>query len=259
MKNYVVILISILYSLQIYSQGEIDNEKKIFYRDEKTYSVSLNSNGFGFGYRYAKRIDYTRKTTYEIQFAHIKDDKEIKLTNSTQQINRSFVYGKLNNFFALRGGIGYQKELFEKFDKGGISIRYFYNTGLSIGILKPVYYEVYQINPVTNVTEKLIIKFEKHIYPESRASFFKGIDEISFDPGLYVKGGFTFEFSKYDQVFNAIETGIILDGFIKKVPIMEVENQNHFFITLFLSYRFGKVINSQFKSRRTKIDELITE
>ncbi len=259
MKNYVFILFTLIFTIRIFGQGEIDDEKKIFYRDERSFSASLNSNGISIGYRYAKRIDYRRKTIYEFEFAHIKDDKEVKVTTNTQQLSRSFVYGKLNNFFALRGGLGLQKEIFEKFDKGGISIRYFYSGGISIGMLKPIYYEVWQQNPLTNVLEKRIMKFEEHTYPNSRVTFFKGINELTLNPGLYAKGGFTFEFSKYDKVFHAIETGVMLDGFVKKVPIMYVENNNRFFITLFLSYRFGKVIDSRFKTRKTKIDELIVD
>ena len=257
MKIVLSILFSILYFSGLFAQGEIDTEKKIFYRDERTFSASLNSNGIAVGYKYAKRIDYTRKTTFEIEFAHIKDDKEVKVSTNTQQINRSFVYGKLNNFFTLHGGIGYQKEIFPKMDKGGISIRYFYDGGLSIGMLKPIYYDV--VVYINNIPERQIAKYSEHAIIYGKASFFKGFDELSVNPGLYAKGGFTFEFGKYDKIFHAIETSVMLDGFVKRVPIMAVENRSRFFLTMSLTYRFGKVLDSRFKTKKTKLDELIAD
>ena len=55
--------------------------------------------------------------------------------------NKNIVYGKLNATYTLKGGLGYQKEMFQKRDQGGISIRYFINFGPSFAIMKPIYYE----------------------------------------------------------------------------------------------------------------------
>jgi hypothetical protein len=183
----------------------------------------------------------------------IKHDKELKVTTGVQQINRSFVYGKLNNMFTLRGGIGLQRELYQKRDVGGISIRYFYTFGPALGLLKPIYYEVYK-------NDKLVLeKYSEHATINGRASFFKGVGETTFTPGLYGKIGATFEFSKLDAPFHAIETGAMIDAYLKEMPLMDVSDHRNVFLTLFISYRFGTVINAQFTSGQTKIDEVLTE
>ena len=265
MKTITAILFFIgIISLPLFSQGEIDEEEKIFYRNEKTWAVTLNSNGLGTDFRYARRVDASKKTLYEVGLNLVKNEKEIKISmTNSQQLGGSFVYGKLNAFVTLHGGIGLQKELFRKEDKGGISIRYFYTFGPSIGFLKPVYYDVIvnEDNPAGGTIQvRKRMKFESHVLLfERKAPFYVGFDEISLVPGAYGKFGFTFEFSKSDAAFNAIEAGIMLDAFIKKIPIMANEHNHWIFPVFFLSYRFGKVINAQFKNQSNKVEEILTD
>jgi hypothetical protein len=259
MKTVAAILFYICLTISsAFAQGEIDDQEKIFYRNERTYAFTLNTNGFSGNFRYAKRINGFKKTLYEVDLAKIKHEKELKITfSSSQQFGSSFVYGKLNTLFTLRGGIGLQKELFSKEDKGGISIRYFYTFGPSIGLQKPVYYEII----VTNTNTTKIVKFESHLLDQiqRRAPFYVGLKELSIVPGVYGKFGFTFEFGKSDAVFRAIETGVVIDAFIRKVPIL-ANNLNHWcFPSFFLSYRFGRVIDAQLKKPPTKIDTILAE
>jgi hypothetical protein len=263
-KKLLVYIPFVLLCSLIFAQGEIDDQEKIFYRNERTFAAFLTSTGIGGNFRYAKRITAFKKTLYEIDLVNIKHPKEVKMsTSSTTLASRSFVYGKLNHFYNLRAGIGLQKEIFQKFDKGGISIRYFYNLGPTLGIKKPIYYYIYQISADGQITGQKIEKFDitQHVDPRimSRASYFNGIGEISFTPGLYGKVGFTFEFGKYDEILHAIEAGVILDAFLKKIPIMAIENNKQVFFSMFLSYRFGKIIDSRFKSKKTPIDEIIVQ
>lgn len=260
-----ILILSFMLVIPLFSQGEIDDEEKIFYRNERTYGISINSHGLSAGFRYAKRIDAFKKTIYEAEIAQIKDSEEIEISfSSTSQLGGRFVYGKLNSFSTIRGGFGLQKELFRKQDKGGISIRYFYTFGPSIGIIKPVYYYISTIvsDPDGNQSEVTqLMKFEPHVLNNivRKAPFYVGLNEISVAPGIYGKLGFTFEFSKKDMVFSALETGVILDAFIKKIPIMANDYNTWYFPAFFITYRFGKVIDSQFKARPNKVDNLLIE
>ena len=264
MKKLIFYIPVIFSNCLTFAQGEIDDQEQIFYRNERTFAAFLTSTGVGGSFRYAKRITAFKKTLYEIDLVSIKHPKEVKISTTISTLaGRSFVYGKLNHFYNLRAGIGLQKEIFQKFDKGGISIRYFYNFGPILGIKKPIYYNIYEISADGTITGQKIEKFDitQHVDPRimSKASYFKGIDEISFTPGLYGKAGFSFEFGKYDEILHAIETGIIFDAFLTRIPIMAIENNKQVFFSLFLSYRFGKVIDSRFKRRKTAIDEIIVQ
>ena len=263
----IAILIGFLISHQfLFAQGEPEEPDKIFYKNERTFAILVNSNGLGINYRYGKRVTALRKIIYEGDLVNIRHPKEIKLNSGQYYLStRSFVYGKLNQFYNLRIGIGLQDEIFPKFDRGGISIRRYYAFGADIGIKKPIYYliEVDLNNdavPETQIIEKF--SYDQHVqtsYIVGRASYFKGIDEVSFVPGLYGKLGLMFEFGRYNQTIHALDAGIILDAFLKKIPIMAIENNNQFFLTLFVSYRFGKVIDARFKMRKTELDEIIVD
>lgn len=243
-----------------FAQGELDDQDKIFYRNEKTYAFLLNSNGIGGNYRYAKRIDAFRKTLYEIEFNYLKHPKEAKISTYN---NRNIVYGKLNAAYTLKGAIGFQNEMFQKRDQGGISIRFFYNFGPSLAILKPIYYE-YIIND-----EVVYDVFQLHTSPNiiGKAPFVYGIENLKVQPGIFGKIGYTFEYSKLDDVFHALELGLAFDAYIGKVPIMETEPNkllfvlpdDQFYLTLFLSYRFGKVISTPYEQKKTKIDQMLAE
>jgi len=261
MKKVLIFIIFCLVELIAFSQGEIDNQDKIFYRDERTFSVFLTSNGFGANYRYGKRQNARNKRLYEIDFLSVKHPKETKLSTPQIYNTRSFVYGKTNSFFVLRPSIGFQQELYRKIDKGGISIRYYYSGGPAIGLYKPIYYEVLtSVSPDNRIGYFETQKFDpsiQHTTIYGRASFFKGLKETKILPGATFKLGASFEYSTVDELIHAIELGVSVDAFIKKVPIMATDKNPQLFISLFLGYRFGKVINASVAAKTQKEKEAV--
>lgn len=232
-------------ALSIHAQGELDEQQKVFFRNERSFGILLNSDGIGISYREAKRVDYRNKILLEFDGGTLRDSKEYKQQSAYTQ-GGSYIYGKLNSTFYLRAGIGRQHELFKKADLGGIAVRYFYTAGPVLAIYKPIYYKV--LYPVTSTDYE--VKEEKFdaslaipqdIY--SRASFFKGFDEIKVMPGIYGKAGFNFEYSKEDKIIHAIELGGQLNAFPRKIPIMAISNNKALFFSLFVSYRFGLIID----------------
>lgn len=241
MKKIILLFLISVTTLQFAkSQGEVDEQKKIFYRNERSLALLLNSNGIGLNGRYSKRIDAFRKTIYDIEIVTLKHPKEYRKFSRVNPSSRGYVLGKLNNVFVIRPGYGFQKEVFQKFDIGGIAIRRFYTIGPSLALLKPIYYEVSETSEI--VTEKYSSANADYII--GKASFFKGFDEIQARPGAFVKGGISFEFSKFDQVIHAIEGGAIAEAYLTKLPIMASKKNYQFFLTLFISYRFGKVVDA---------------
>ena len=245
-KLLIITVVSILGSVSLYSQGELNEEQKIFFRNERSFAILLNTDGFGLSYRGAKRIDFLNKRIFEIEAGTLKHPKEYKSSNPLTQTASNFVFGKLNTVIYLRGGIGHQHELFKKADQGGIAVRYFYSAGPVIALYKPIYYRVlYPVSANTyDVKEQKFdasIALPQDIY--SKASFIKGLNETKALPGLYVKGGFNFEYSKQDKIIHAIEVGAQINAFPSKIPIMESSDNKAIFFSLFVSYRFGIIID----------------
>ena len=247
MKRLLIIAVLLLFgTIYSHAQGELDEQQKVFFRNERSFAFMLNSDGFGAGYRGAKRIDFLNKRFLEADIGTLKHPKEYRLSNPFSQSSGSFVFGKLNSVVYLRGGIGFQHELYKKADLGGIAIRYFYSGGPVLAVYKPIYYQVlYQIsgNQYEIKEEKfsVSIALPQEIY--SKASFFKGLNETKILPGLYAKAGFNFEYSKEDKVIHAIELGAQVNAFPKKIPIMASPDNKNIYFSLFVSYRFGMIIN----------------
>jgi hypothetical protein len=243
MKKLLIILLVLASVInELYSQGELNEQQKVFFRNEKSFAILLNSDGYALSYRGAKRIDYLNKKIFELDAGILKHQKEYKISNPYYQ-SGSFVYGKLNTVVFIRGGIGHQKELFKKADLGGIAIRYFYSVGPTIALYKPVYYRI--IHYVNQYYSELRDeKFDVSVAPlpydiYNKASFFKGLNETKVLPGVYVKGGFNFEYSVEDRIIHAVEIGAQINAFPKEIPIMASYDNKSIFFSLFVSYRFG--------------------
>jgi hypothetical protein len=246
MKKLLISAVMILSgALSLYSQGELNEQQKVFFRNERSFAILLNTNGFGFSYREAKRIDYLNKRILEIEAGTLKHPKEYKQPTLYSQ-GGSFKYGKLNAPFYLRAGIGQQHEIFKKADLGGIAIRYFYSAGPVLGLYKPIYYRIVYPLPgneyeIREEKFKVTITQPQDIY--SKASFTKGFNETKLIPGIYAKGGFNFEYSKEDKIIHAVEIGAQINAFPKTIPIMASNDNKRIFFSLFVSYRFGVIID----------------
>jgi len=245
-KLLIIAVVLAIYTLRLRGQGDIDEQQKIFFRNEKTIALMLNTDGYALSYREGKRINYLNKRLYEIDLGTFRHPKEVKLSNPYYQTPGTFVFGKLNSVIYLRGGIGHQHEIFEKADLGGIAIRYFYSGGAVVSLYKPIYYKILYFISSTEAEikeEKFDIKTHEPSMIYGKSSFTKGINETKFLPGLYAKGGFNFEYSKEDRIIHAIEIGAQISVFPKKIPIMATASNKAIFLSLFASYRFGIVID----------------
>jgi len=249
MRKIVLYIISIVFLIlpftSILAQGELDTESKILYRNERSFGFFLNSNGIGGDYSFAKRLNARNHRLYQVEVLSLKHPKEIKVTNSYYTGN-NFVFGKTNNFYEIKAQWGQQTEIYRKNDANGISIKYFFTIGPTIGLLKPVYYEVYYSTGVLYSGYTKVEKFTSAIHQTSiygKASFFEGIKEVSLIPGASAKFGFNFEYSKQDKSINALEVGVGMDIFPKNIPIMAIESNQFFYLNLFAGYRFGKVLD----------------
>ncbi len=247
MRKY-IILIWIIWSVSISvkAQGEIDDQKRVMFRDERTYGGFLTSNGFGVNFRYGFWRNARNQFILDGDFTYVKNPKEVKTTVAYDYSSHRYIFGKQNLFWELKGMAGWQKELFRKHDKTGISVRMYYAGGLSIGFLKPIYYEVYSFSSIGEAISKEFLKFDPAIHKTQfggRGPFFMGFNEIKVLPGLTAKTGLSFEYSQRDAVLHALEAGVSLTVYPREIPIMATEQNNLLFFNLMVGYRFGSIVN----------------
>lgn len=251
LKYLLLSVLLLISSYLVFGQGEIDDQETIALRNERTFAFFLASNGWGGNFTYAQRRDGFRKRQYAIDIAIIKHWKEEKNANLYSTSSSRFVYGKLNTVINIRAGIGKQKEVFYKQDRGSISVRYFYNYGPSLAILKPIYYDVVYKDSIYLTEIHKDEKFDPNnpnhqgYYIIGKSAFVKGMNELKISPGAFAKFGFTFEYSKKDKAIQAVEAGVMAEFFPLGLDIMATWERNYYFYSFYIAYRFGKVLKAK--------------
>lgn len=230
----------------VYAQGDLNQQQKVFFRNERSFAFLLSTDGMGISYRSAKRIDFLNKRFLEFEAGTLKSAKEYRQRNLIE--GGSYVFGKQNSTFYIRGEAGRQHEIYSKQDFGGIAIRYFYSAGAVLALYKPIYYKfIYPVPGTLNQFDVHIEKFDPNVAVPAdvygKAPFTKGLNETKVMPGLFAKAGFNFEYSKEDRAIHAIEIGAQINAFPKEIPIMVYINNKQLFFSLFVSYRFGMIID----------------
>lgn len=225
----------------------IPEERRMIYKKEWSGGATLSNRGFGGNLRFAVVPGTFKKLIFEADISKIKHPKEVKVINPYYDGAKSYVYGKENSFFTARIGAGTQFLIFDKAPKDGVEISFSILGGLSLGMLKPIYYEILKDNGNPYYLDLVSEKFDKdkhnvyNIY--SYSGFNKGFNELSTIPGAYVKAGFNFDWSGKDDKILMLETGTVIDVFATRVPIMaNFDNlkQKQAFISLYATILFGK-------------------
>lgn len=228
---------------------------------ELSAGIRLNTDGYSiFVERGKVKSEETRFSDkfYDINFFsaeltehhHPKEAKNTnsKLANATGEKGKPYVYGKINNFYALKLGYGKRKMIAGKPDPGTISIHWVYAGGLSIGFLKPYYIDAYVLQDNPSVYVKKSIKYgddtkDDFIRYESiigRTGWSKGLGEVKIVPGLHAKTGFNFDFAATPKTKLALEVGIAAEIYTSKIEIMAEQKSSPFLFNAYVSLQFGK-------------------
>jgi len=215
---------------------------------EKQWSLGLhlNTNGWGIKFRKGHNQKALRQFMWELEFTTYKSSKEVRSTNLNYADSRSFFYGKLNYVWFLRGGVGRQHILNRKPYWGGVQLSWLYYGGLSVAITKPVY--LYIIHKKDNAPDQIIEeKYDPNqhqIYDiYGRGPFLSGFNLLEFHPGVYGRTGLDFEYGSKNRLISSLEVGATLDYSPISVAIMAENPRQNFFLTLYVSFMFGKRYN----------------
>ena len=232
------------FSLFAQQKSQFSDEANVFYRKEAIGGAELHSSGLGLLFRKGIHATGSRRRIWEIEFATMKHEKEVKTLNPYFENAKAYVYGKLNSFFLLRAGIGNHNVIYGKAEKSGVEVRYIYAGGLSLGFTKPYYLEIINSNvnhdfgpPTTTEKYDPYKHFPENIY--GRASFFTGFDEIKLHPGIYAKFALNFEYSATGSDIKALETGIVADVYPKEIPVMAFNENHQFFFNFYVALHWG--------------------
>lgn len=231
--------------------------KGVIYRSERAFDFRVHPNGYAIGMSFGDIRTYYKTKYYQIEIGRVFDPREESQNrNLSFLINRlssSFKFGKQNDVFVIRGGVGRKYFISEKQKRKGIALGYKYEVGPAIALLKPYYLDlIYQVQEdgVTfdelrseRYTEENAEKFLtlRDIYGSS--GFSRGFNELSFLPGVQGKASLFFSLGAFDKYIKSIEVGAMADVFIRKVPILiesEQISNKPYFINLYLNLHLGR-------------------
>lgn len=217
----------------------------IIFNNQSAVNLNINTDGYSLGYEHGKYKSITNTNLWWVNFGERKHTKEEKISPLYQSDKggNPYIYGKKNNFYNLKIGFGKQKLLGGKNFSNGVAVQAIYGGGLSLGMLKPYY--LYVFKPSSNFETDLIKYSEDDprfldSYEIAGSAFFgEGLNEIKFVPGVFVKGGFRFDYGRFNDVVSAIEVGISAEYYTQKMPIMLLAKEKNFFVSGYLSIVLG--------------------
>jgi hypothetical protein len=234
--------------------------KGIIYKFEKAFHLSAVSNGYGLGYQWGEIKTYYKTDYYNVELFRVFDSREQRHNKNIalrfNNLSTSYKYGKFSDLFVARLTRGQRKYLTDRAKRKSVSIGYDIAGGASIGFAKPYHLNLiyanesgnstqYQVKsePYSNENAKKFLKYDD-IY--GGAPWIDGLERTSILPGGHGKASLFFALGEYDRYVKNIETGILLDVFIRKVPLMveteEINNRPYLF-NLFIKLQFGRRSN----------------
>ncbi len=219
-----------------------DEEGVIAYHKQTAFGIKLLTDGYGAFIEMGRAKSVKKSTLYQFEFSERKHTKEEKLSNPFVS-TAPYVYGKRNYVYNLKLGLQQQILLGNKSNKNGVSITGNFGGGIHMALLRPYYVQVLSSSTTT--------AFVKYDSPDSALflnynaivggpDFAKGWGEIKVNPGVYAKGGFRFDYGKYNEMVNAVELGLTVDIYSKKLEQMVYTKQKQFFFSAYMAIMFGR-------------------
>jgi len=218
-----------------------EEEGTLNYTKQSAFGLQLRTNGYGVFYEHAKMKSPRFANLYAIELTEIKNNKEEKL-NTGSFWGNSFIYGKINNFYQLKVGLGQQYIFGQKGNKNGIAVIGIYQAGVSLGLLRPYYIQVDE-----GGGQPRYIKYDgsdSTLFLDGSAiigggGLSKGWGELKYKPGAYAKVALRFDFGHYNETISAIEIGMSLDAYASKIPIMVYNPEKQLFFQGHIAFVFG--------------------
>ena len=130
---------------------KLEEEGEPAFKKQNVFGIKLATDGYGLSFEKGKYKSPRKTLLFQFELNEKKNPKEVKTASSqnifTGQVN-SVVWGKANNFYQFKMGIGQQYLVGGKANKSGVAVSAIYAGGISVGLAKPYLVDV--INTATN-------------------------------------------------------------------------------------------------------------
>jgi len=213
-------------------------EGEIIFNKQSVFGVKLATDGYGLSYEFGKFKSNRVATIFQIELNEKKHKKE-KRTSLISGFNfNSVIYGKTNNFYQLKLGVGQQRVIGGKGNKNGVAVMAIYGGGISAGMVKPYYVDVDNNGQRERKTYPTIIDSG---YSElGAAGFTVGWGELKVRPGAHAKAALRFDYGRFNETVTAIEVGLTGEFYSSKILQMAYNKEKQFFFNAYISLLLGR-------------------
>jgi hypothetical protein len=226
-------------------------------KSEWSVGFRLQSDGWAFFMDFGKAIkldpkypNYQYSTRlFQLELAEKVDLRQKLTINGLSSSSNSlgYVFGKVNKFYQARFNFGQRIKIAGKPDPHSASVHWLVAGGLSVGIIKPYKIVALVNDPIFGFVEKTIqyepAYREVFLNPDlifGSAGFSAGLDQLKYIPGLHLKTGLHFDFSKEKTTLLAAEVGASVDFYSDPIQIMLDDQNKKTFANMYISFQFGK-------------------
>jgi hypothetical protein len=235
--NFLIPLFFLLLSLPAFAQREDTGNYE--YDREYLLGINKNTNGGmigGFAIKVGSRIDDSQFAYFGLELANVKHPKEVRYTTVT---GNNYIFGKSNYLYAIRPHYGREVILFKKAPNQGVQVSALAAVGPSIGLIAPYFIE-YALNRVETVIEPYdpaIHQSRFNILGTGR--LLEGVGQSKLAIGGMAKAALHFEFGVFKSNATGLEVGYQLEGFQKKIPLIQTAENSQFFQSAYFTLFFG--------------------
>ncbi len=224
-----------------------EEEGALIYQKQGAFGFKFNTDGWSMFYEHGKYKTITKTPLWWLEVGERKHPKEEKVPtlNASQGflIISSYVYGKRNNFYYLKAGIGQQTLIGGKGNKNGVAVSAIYGAGISAGLLKPYYIEIQ--NPSNGKKEEIKYTNNDSLFLDPNiilgsGGLGKGFNEIKFVPGVHARAALRFDYGRYNEVLSALEVGVNAEYYSQNMPILLLNKEKKFFFNAYIALVFGR-------------------
>lgn len=235
--KYILPVLFLTLCFSVYGQREDAGDYE--YDREVLFGVNKNTNGGligGFSLKMGFRIDETNFQFFGLDFANVKDPKEVRYNTV---LGNSYIFGKSNYLYSIRPYYGRELIVFKKAPQQGVQVSVLGAVGPTIGIIAPYVIE-YAVNRLETVREQFnpaVHQSRFNIIGPGR--IFEGLGQSDIAFGANAKAAVNFEFGVFKSNVTGLELGYQLEGFTKEIPLIPTIESRQLFQSVYFTFFYG--------------------
>jgi hypothetical protein len=223
---------------------KLEEEGDPAFKKQNIFGIKLSTDGYGLSFEKGKYQTARKTLLFQFELNEKKSPKEEKTASSqnifTGQVN-SVVWGKANNFYQFKLGIGQQYLIGGKANKSGVAVSAIYAGGLSVGMAKPYLVDVENTATREQSRKKFTDSADGNTYQLIGASgFTHGWGEVKIKPGVHAKIAMRFDYGRFNETVSAIEAGLNAEYYFSKVEQLIFNKPKNFFFNAYITILFGR-------------------